>query len=224
MTIARIPPDLKRNWLAPDGQARVQILPRGDPEDTASLRRFVGTVLAHEPTATGPAVLLYESGNTIVQSFKVAGLFAVCAIALLLFVSLRNLRDVLVTLVPLMLAALLTMELCVVLGIPLNFTNIIAFPLLLGVGVAFKIYYITAWRRGRTALVQSTLTRAVIFSAMTTATAFGTLWLSRHPGTSSMGQLMSLSLVCTMLAAVLFQPALMGPPRQARKPKPTPVP
>jgi predicted RND superfamily exporter protein len=198
----------------------VQILPKGDPEDTTSLRKFVGAVLAHEPAATGPAVVLYEAGNTIVWAFKVAALFAIGAIALLLWISLRNIRDVLVTLVPLMLAAVLTMELCVVFGISLNFTNIIAFPLLLGVGVAFKIYYIMAWRRGRTALVQSTLTRAVIFSAMTTATAFGSLWLSHHPGTSSMGKLMSLSLVCTMLAAVLFQPALMGPPRQAKRRSP----
>src|SRR2546430_13712714 len=81
-----------------------------------------------------------------------------------------------------------------------------------------------AWRRGRTALVQSTLTRAVIFSAMTTATAFGSLWLSRHPGTSSMGELMALALLCTMMAAVLFQPALMGPPREVARDEPMPVP
>jgi hypothetical protein len=95
----------------------------------------------------------------------------------------------------------------------LNFANIIALPLLLGVGVAFKIYYIMAWRSGKTALVQSTLTRAVIFSAMATASAFGSLWLSSDPATSSMGKLMALALVCTMAAAVLFQPALMGRPR-----------
>ena len=71
-----------------------------------------------------------------------------------------------------------------------------------------------AWRSGKTALVQSSLSRAVIFSAMTTATAFGSLWLSSHPGTSSMGKLMALALVCTMAVAVLFQPALMGPPRE----------
>ena len=86
-------------------------------------------------------------------------------------------------------------------------------PLLLGVGVAFKIYYIMAWRAGQTDLLQSSLTRAVIWSALTTATAFGSLWLSSHPGTSSMGKLLALSLVCTMCAAVLFQPALMGKPR-----------
>jgi uncharacterized membrane protein YdfJ with MMPL/SSD domain len=84
---------------------------------------------------------------------------------------------------------------------------------LLGVGVAFKIYYIMAWRSGKTALVQSTLTRAVMFSAMATASAFGSLWLSSDPATSSMGELMALALVCTMAAAVLFQPALMGRPR-----------
>jgi uncharacterized membrane protein len=137
---------------------------------------------------------------------------------------LRRVTDVLMTLVPLLLAAVVTLELCVVLDLPLNFANIIALPLLLGVGVAFKIYYIMAWRRGRTALVQSTLTRAVIFSAMTTATAFGSLWLSRHPGTSSMGELMALALLCTMMAAVLFQPALMGQPREVARDEPMPAP
>jgi predicted RND superfamily exporter protein len=101
-----------------------------------------------------------------------------------------------------------------VIGMPLNFANIIALPLLLGVGVAFKIYYIMAWRAGQTDLLQSSLTRAVIFSAATTATAFASLWLSSHPGTSSMGKLLTLTLACTMLAAVVFQPILMGPPRR----------
>src|SRR5205823_12825200 len=94
-------------------------------------------------------------------------------------------------------AGVVTMELCVLIDLPLNFANILALPLLLGVGVAFKIYYIVAWRAGKTRLLQSTLTRAVVFSAMTTATAFGSLWLSNHPGTSSMGKLMALSLLCT---------------------------
>ncbi len=114
-------------------------------------------------------------------------------------------------------AGVVTMELMVLLGMKLNFANIIALPLLLGLGVAFKIYYIMAWRAGQTDLLQSSLTRAVFFSALTTATAFGSLWLSSHPGTSSMGELMALALVTTMAAAVLFQPVLMGPPRDGSK-------
>jgi len=216
ISLETVPADLKRQWLAPDGHARVQILPKGDPDDTTAIRNFARAVLEHEPTAAGPAITLFQAGNTVVRAFIEAGLFALVAIALLLWIALRRITDVLMTLVPLLLAAVLTLELCVLLGIQLNFTNIIAFPLLLGVGVAFKIYYIMAWRRGRTALVQSTLTRAVVFSALTTATAFGSLWLSHHPGTSSMGELMMISLLCTMMAAVLFQPALMGPPRDGQ--------
>ncbi len=102
-------------------------------------------------------------------------------------------------------------------GLPLNFANIIALPLLLGVGVAFKIYYIMAWREGQTNLLQTSLTRAVIYSALTTATAFGSLIFSSYPGTSSMGELLALSLVCTLAAAVLFRPILMGKPRTGHR-------
>jgi hypothetical protein len=164
--------------------------------------------------------MLFEAGNTVVHAFFEAGLFAICGIVILLAITLRRVRDVLLTLIPLLVAGIVTLEFAVLFGLRLNFANIIALPLLLGVGVAFKIYYMLAWRSGRTALVQSTLTRAVIFSAMTTATAFGSLWMSSDPGTSSMGELMALALACTMAAAVLFQPALMGPPRRTEAPQP----
>jgi len=218
ITRETIPPEIARDWIAPDGRARLEILPKGDPDDTQTIRNFVRAVLAAEPDASGPAVELFEAGNMVVNSFIEAGLFALGVIAILLLIALRRVSDVLLTLVPLVIAGVVTLELCVVLGIALNFANIMALPLLLGIGVAFKIYYILAWRAGRTSLLQSSLTRAVVFSAMTTATAFGSLWLSSDPGTSSMGKLMALALTCTMAAAVLFQPALMGPPRGSKLP------
>jgi len=134
---------------------------------------------------------------------------------LILLVTLRRCVDVALTLVPLLVAIVVTLEICVLIGLQLNFANIIALPLLLGVGVAFKIYYIIAWRAGERNFLQSSLTRAVFFSACTTAIAFGSLWFSRHPGTSSMGKLMALSLLTTLSAAVIFQPALLATQRQA---------
>ena len=115
--------------------------------------------------------------------------------------------------VPLLVSSLATLEACVLLGIRLNFATIIALPLLLGVGVAFKIYYIMAWRSGRQAQLAHPLTQAIVLSAATTGTAFGSLWLSNHPGTASMGKLLVLSLVCTLIGAVFFQPVLLGRPR-----------
>jgi predicted RND superfamily exporter protein len=123
---------------------------------------------------------------------------------------------VLLTLAPLLLSGLATLGICAATGFALNFENIIALPLLFGIGVAFNIYFVLAWRAGKRELLQSSLTRAVIFSALTTGTAFGSLWLSHHPGTASMGKLLALSLACTLVAALLFLPALLEGPRSRR--------
>jgi hopanoid biosynthesis associated RND transporter like protein HpnN len=213
VTERNLPPEIKRQWITADGRARVQVLPKGDPNDNKTIRNFARAVLAVEPTATGGPIAIVESGHTIIRAFIEAGLWALISIAILLWLTLRSVRDVLLTLIPLVVAGLVALELCVVFGLALNFANIIALPLLLGIGVAFKIYYMISWRCGQSQVLQSPLTRAVFFSALTTATAFGSLWFSNHPGTSSMGKLLALSLVCTLAAAVLFQPVLMGPPR-----------
>jgi uncharacterized protein len=218
VTLETLPPEIAREWVTQDGRYKVEILPKGDPTDNETLRQFARAVQAVEPNATGGPIAILESGRTVVRAFYEAGFWALGSIIVLLWIVLRRFGDVLLTIIPLLVAGVVTMELMVLFGMKLNFANIIALPLLLGVGVAFKIYYIMAWRAGQTDLLQSSLTRAVMFSALTTATAFGSLWLSSHPGTSSMGKLMALALVTTMAAAVLFQPVLMGPPREP-KPK-----
>jgi len=216
VSIDNLPPEIVNSWRATDGRLLVEAVPKGNPDDNENLRAFARAVLAVEPNAIGGPISILESGNAVVRAFIEAGAWALGSISVLLWLALRRFGDVLLTLVPLILAGVVTLEICVLTGLPLNFANIVALPLLLGVGVAFKIYYILSWRTGRTKLLQSSLTRAVIFSAATTATAFGSLWLSSHPGTSSMGKLMALSLCCTLAAAVLFQPALMGRPRAIR--------
>lgn len=217
VTLNSLPPDLVSAWKSKDGIIRVEALPKGDPNDNDTLRKFAAAVLVAEPTAIGGPVSILKSGDTVVKAFIHAGIYALLVIGLLLWITLRRFVDVLMTLVPLLVAGAVTLEICVLIGLPLNFANIVAFPLLLGVGVAFKIYYVVAWRSGRTNLLQTSLTRAIFFSAMTTATAFGSLWLSSHPGTSSMGKLLALSLVTTLAAVLLFQPALMGKPRNLRE-------
>ena len=213
VSLKSLPPELVAGWKTKDGLMRVEALPKGDPNDNDNLRKFADAVLAAEPNAIGGPVSILKSGDTVVKAFVHAGIWALLVISLLLWLALRRVSDVLLTLVPLLVAGAVTMEICVLIGLPLNFANIVAWPLMLGIGVAFKIYYVTAWRSGRTNLLQTSLTRAIFFSALTTATAFGSLWLSSHPGTASMGKLLALSLVTTLAAVLLFQPALMGKPR-----------
>ena len=167
-----------------------------------------------EPNATEGPISILEARRTIITAFLEAGAWALLSIAVLLWITLRRLGDVLLTLIPLLVAGVVTLEICVVIDMPLNFANIIALPLLLGVGVAFKIYYIMAWREGQTGLLQSVLTRAVTFSAArrrppSAACIFPAIRARRAWASCS-----RISLLTTMTAAALFQPVLMGKPRE----------
>jgi len=217
ITRATLPPALERDWVTPDGRARLQLFPAGDANDNATIRRFRTAVAQVTPAISGLPVATQAAASTVAGAFVQAGVIAFVAVSLLLLAVLRDLREVAFTLAPVILSIFLTLGTCVVIGQPINFANIIAFPLLFGVGVAFHIYFVMAWRGGATALLQSSLARAILFSACATGTAFGSLWISHHPGTASMGKILMISLIWTLICALIFEPALLGPPRQARR-------
>jgi hypothetical protein len=213
VTRATLPPDLARDWVTPDGHRRLQLFPAGDANDNVTIRRFRDAVTKVTPAISGLPVATQAAASTVAGAFVQAGIIAFAAVSLLLLVVLRDIREVAFTLAPVILSIFLTLGSCVVIGQPINFANIIAFPLLFGVGVAFHIYFVMAWRGGATRLLSSSLARAILFSACATGTAFGSLWLSHHPGTASMGKILMISLIWTLICALIFEPALLGPPR-----------
>ena len=214
VTLATLPEEVKRDWITPDGRARIEIFPKGGAPDNEALRRFVAAVRAVAPEATGTPVTIQESADTVIRAFEIAGVLAVSAIAVLLLAVLRRPADVARVLAPLALAGLLTLATAALAGMPLNFANIITLPLLLGIGVAFDISFVMRWRAGSGDLLQSSTARAILFSALTTGTAFGSLALSNHPGTSEMGKLLSIALAYTLLCTFIVLPALLGPVRR----------
>jgi uncharacterized protein len=206
-----MPRELFAEWVAPDGTARISVFPKSNAHDNKSMKRFSKDVLAVAPNATGTPITIEESGQTILHAFIQAGIWSFIAITILLAFVLKRRRDILMTIIPLVLTLVLTLATCRLFGLQLNFANIIALPLLFGIGVAFNIYFVVAWRAGAQNLLQSSLTRAVLFSALTTTSGFGSLILSSHPGTASMGVLLIISLGWTLVTTLFFLPALLGP-------------
>lgn len=221
ITFDNLPPQLKADWVAADGRARIEVHPKGDSNDDTVLRTFSDEVLKVAPHATGAPVATTQSSYTILGAFVQAAVTAFVLIFVILSVALRKPWDVAMTLGPLVIATLWTLMALRLVGMPLNFANIIALPLMLAVGVAFHIYYVIAWRAGVTDMLASSLTRAIFFSALTTGSAFGSLVLSSHPGTASMGKLLALSLFFTLVAAFFVVPATLGePPAQPDEDRP----
>ncbi len=138
VTRSNIPANLAQQWITADGQARVNVAPSGDANNNDVLERYARAVEAVAPDATEGPISILDARSTVLAAFAEAGGCALFSIAILLWLTLRRFGDVLLTLVPLLLACVVTLEICVLVDLPLNFANIIALPLLLGVGVAFK--------------------------------------------------------------------------------------
>ncbi len=209
-SLEAITDDLRRDWLTPDGRARVEVYPKGNARDHKILEAFTAAVRSVAPTASGAPVSIQESAKTVSSAFVKAGLLGTLAIALLSYVVLRRFTDVLRLLAPLILAGILTLGTMVIISLPLNFANIIALPLLMSLGVSYAIYFVNYWRSGRESPLSSSMARAVLFSAATTLVAFGSLWMSSHPGTQGMGQLLTIALLYSVLSTFLVLPVLLG--------------
>ncbi len=209
ITQKNLPPDIARDWFLPDGQVRVQALPTAAAQTTPGLKKFARAVLTVAPNAGGPAISTIATAGTILVSFRQAAILATIAIAFILLIVFRNLRDTALVLATLALSALMTAIFAKMAGLSINYANIIALPLLLGVGVSFNVYFVMNWRAGMHDFLSSATAHAVLFSALTTGTAFGTLAASHDRGTASMGVLLLLSLLAVLIATFLFLPALL---------------
>ena len=207
-----LPPDLVARWVAADGQVRVEMAPAEMIVDADGMRRFARAVQTVAPDATGAPVVLTEGSDVVVRAFLSATAISLTLITGILVMLLRRLDDVLLTLAPLLLAALLTLATAAVAGLAFNFANVIVLPLLFGLGVSSSIHMVMRRRRdgiGAPGLLATSTPRAVLFSVLTTAASFGSLAVSPHRGMSSMGVLLTVAIVYTLVATVVVLPALM---------------
>ena len=211
-----LPTELQRRWISDEGLMRLQVSPSGELRGKQEMRKFVSDVQKIAPNATGDLVVTLESGDTVVTAFKQAILYAIVAITLLLLLYLRNIRDTLYILFPLLLAGAFTGALTVVLGIEFNFANIITLPLLLGLGVDNGVHII---HRAKTekdgkGLLQTSTARAIFFSSLTTLFSFGNLAFSPHRGTASMGLILTLGVLLVIISTLVMLPAFLPKPRE----------
>ena len=214
VTLDDLPPSLVEREVAVDGRVRVRVFARDDLTDNDALRRFVGNVRAVAPTAVGNPIEILESGDAVVGAFQQALLSAVVVIVVLLVVLMRRFADVAYVVAPLLLAALLTIAASVIFVIPFNFANVIVLPLLLGVGVDSAIHLVYRYRNDpgqRRHLLRSSTARGVVLSSLTTICGFGSLALSTHRGTATMGELLTIGVSLTLVCTLLVLPALLPP-------------
>ncbi len=205
-----IPTSISEHWVSHNSLYRILIQPQYNLMDQEKLISFVDDVQTIDDRVTGLAVADQSSGKAVVKAFIQAFIGAIVAITLLLWIMLGNLKETLLVIGPLLLAGLLTGAFNVILDNPFNFANIIALPLLMGMGVDSGIHIVhrLAHRdESSDNLLRTSTARGVFYSSVTTFCSFTSLAFSPHVGTASMGLLLAIGIALTLLTTLIVLPA-----------------
>ena len=212
-TLSDLPRYLTQHWISDEGLYRILIMPANDQNRLENQLNFVKEVQTIDPGVTGLSVADQASGDAVVKAFIEAFSGALIAIVLLLLLILRNIKNTLLVILPLLLATLLTGASNVILSNPFNFANIIALPLLMGMGVDSGIHIMHRLQSNFNVnenLLQTSTARGVFFSSLTTLCSFSSLAFTPHVGTSSMGLLLALGIFFTLICTLIVLPAFSG--------------
>ena len=221
---ASLPSALSGRWVGQNGKYLLEISPVENLQNNAALERFVAQVQATAPNVIGSPVVSVEAGNAVMAAFKQAFLTAFIMITLLLLILMDKRRDAFLILIPILLAAMLTAGTSLLFSIPLNFANIIALPLLLGIGVDSGIHILHRYRTAppESGIILATSSaRAVLVSALTTIVSIGNLAFSSHLGTASMGKLLTIGISMTLLCTLIILPSLLATTKTESSNKPS---
>ncbi len=203
---------ITRTYVSNNNSWRLEVIPEKDLARKGDLRTFVSSVRSIAPRATGAPVEIIGAADVVSSAMGKATIMAMLFVLVILALVLRSIKDIILVVLPLVLAGLLLLGCTVLFNVPFNFANVIVLPLLLGLGIDSAIHYVlrTKEEHGRRNIMATTTPRAIIISSLTTIGSFGTLWLSPHKGISSMGELLVISLCITLWCMLVVLPQLIA--------------
>jgi predicted RND superfamily exporter protein len=207
-----LPQELVERWVSKDGTYRLEVYPKKDLRNTVALEQFVNDVRSIAAEVTGLPVVYMDGGNAVVGAFKQAFVSALFVIVVILSLVLRNMWDIFLVILPLSLAALCLVGYMAIFSLPFNYANVIALPLIFGLGADSGIHIVERMRRRPAqceAFLRSGTIRGVFFSSLTTMLSFSNLAYTSHVGIASMGQLLTLGVFLTLIGSLVVLPAFL---------------
>lgn len=221
--LSDLPESLTQRFVGKDGHHLLKIYGRGNIWDMDALERFVKEVRSIDPRATGNPLQAYEASLQMKSSYEQAALYALLVIMVVLVLDLRSVRYAILAALPLGLGVLQTFGLLGILEIPLNPANMIALPLMLGIGVDYGVHLIHEYREQSGPYRMSPATAvAVLVDGLTTVVGFGSLMIASHRGLQSLGRVLTLGVSCCMFTSMIMLPALLVLMSRKRRGPPEP--
>jgi len=222
-----LPIALRDRYIGAGGKWLVQAYAKEGLWDFGPLQQFVNQVRTVDLQATGKPFGTLEGLRGMQRGFAWAGVYALAVIAIVLWADFRTMRHTLLALAPLIAGTIITLGVMGILGVPLNPANMIALPLIVGVGVDNGVHVLHDYRsrsRGRSYTLAASTGRGIAVAALTTVLGFGTLMVASHRGLVSLGFVLALGVTACMAASLVLLPAALRlASRQGRRRMAVPV-
>ncbi len=206
-----LPETFVSRFLSKNGKHLMRIYSSADIWNMDEMKEFVRKVRDIDPKATGSPLQTYEASLQMQSGYQQASIYSLFAIIFLLFFDFRSLRDTFLSLVPMLIGMVQTFGILGLLGIPLNPANMIAVPLILGIGVDYGVHIIHDYRtqRGRKYRLNSSTAGSVLITSLTTIIGFGSLMIASHRGLQSLGRVLVIGMSCSVYCAIVLLPAFL---------------
>ncbi len=207
-----LPTPLRERYIGKNGKWLVRVFSKDCLWNFEPLDRFVAQVRTVDPEATGKPFTTLEGLKAMRNGFLWAGVYALIAMVIVLLVDFGSVKHAMVALLPLAMGMIATLGIMALFGVSLNPANMIAFPLILGVGADNGVHVLHDFRsrdRTRRYRLSHATGRGIMVAALTTILGFGALMLAQHRGMASLGLILTVGVTCCMTTALVFLPALL---------------
>ena len=188
----------------PIGIAHIKPAVNIDTEEQAAALRSALAVPGVEVGLSGWGYTLAELGPWSERKMvRLSALMIGLNVVLLVFL-LRSFKFVCILMLGLALSVGALITTLKFSGIVLNLFNVLAFPLVLGVGVDYGIYIVLALRGPDPARELGALMKPVLLSGLTTVVGFGSLAWAQNPALRGLGLVCGIGVAWCVLVTFLF--------------------
>ncbi len=213
LTLDNLPSEIKNRFTGKSGNIFIiNVYPEKNIwEDSRFLYRFTDEATELSEKATGLPPIFVELMDIMSKDGKKATYLAIIAVFLVLLLDFRSLKYALVGMVPLIFGAIWMTGLMEVSGLKFTMMNILAVPLIIGIGIDDGVHILHRWKIEKNLdIVYRSTGKAILLTSLTTMLGFGSLWFATYRGLGSMGIALFIGVGTCFLATLFIIPAILG--------------
>jgi hypothetical protein len=212
VTLGMVPEDIRAKYTshAVDGFL-MQIFPKENLYEREDLEIFQEVAARVHPNVTGLPQMFLKMNLETIREGKLAFFAAIGVILVVLLLDFRRPLVALMAFLPLLSGLALMMAVMWLLGEKLNYINLIAFPVIIGIGVDDGVHFFRRFiqeGKGGLGRAVTSVGRAMLMTSLTTMIGFGSLMLYLMRGMASLGLALFVGVGMCLVVTFTLLPAL----------------